>query len=54
MADIANSATCLGIYTGDVGANNHDTLSMLTVHCALQDGGRGNFEVAERPLFENR
>ena len=35
MADMAKSATCLPIHTADIGARNHATSSMPTVHCAL-------------------
>ena len=35
MADMVKSATCLPIHTAELGASNHDTSSMPTVHCAL-------------------
>ena len=39
MADMAKSSTCLPNYlefiTAELGASNHDTSSMPTVHCAL-------------------
>ena len=38
MADMAKSATRLSNsykYTAEIGASNHDTSSMPTVHCAL-------------------
>ena len=34
MADMAKSATCLPIHTAEIGASNHDSSSMPTVHCA--------------------
>ena len=36
MADMAKSATCfIPIHTAEIGASNHATSSMPTVHCAL-------------------
>ena len=35
MADKAKSATCLRIHTAEIGASNHATSSIPTVHCAL-------------------
>ena len=32
---MAKSATCLPNYQAELGASNHDTSSMPTVHCAL-------------------
>ena len=56
MADMAKSATCLPIHTPQIGASNHDTSSMPTVHCALfkmtAATCRGDFEVAEGLFFE--
>ena len=33
MADMVKSATCLPIYTAEIGASNHATSSMPTVDC---------------------
>ena len=35
MADMAKSATCLPIHTAEIGASNHTTSSMPTVHSVL-------------------
>ena len=35
MADMAKSATCSPIHTAEIGASNHATSLMPTVHCAL-------------------
>ena len=35
MADMAKSATCLPIHTAEIGASNHATSSIPTIHCAL-------------------
>ena len=35
MADMAKFPTCLPIHTAEIGASNHATPSMPTVHCAL-------------------
>ena len=58
MADMAKSATCLQMFTNSYSRDWSEQPRYVTnAHSplrAIQDGGRGNYEEAEKLFFENR